>query len=173
VTPFRRLATTAAVLLVLGSTAPGAATADPTLHHAAVSARVPTGWHGRVVPGGGGGFLLLVSTTPIAAGDGDVLGATLRRLDRGGVLVALLGYGAVAPTDPLFQRLRAPLTTRGLPVHAMFEGMPRGDRVAREWFQAGGAAYDVQVYFGADRVTPELRARADAVLASLHFAAHP
>jgi hypothetical protein len=51
--------------------------------------------------------------------------------------------------------------------------MPRGDRVAREWFQARGARYDVQISFGADRVTLQLRARADAVLAGLRFAPYP
>ncbi len=117
--------------------------------------------------------MLVVSTTPIAAAQGDVLGGTLQRLARGGVLVALLGYGGVAATDTLFPRLRAPLTARGLPLHTTFEGMPRGDRVARRWFQTRGAAYDVQIYFGTDRVTPQLRARADAVLAGLRFAPPP
>ena len=43
--------------------------------------------------------------------------------------------------------------------------MPRGDRVSRRVFRAHGVGYDVQIYFGAASVTPQLRARADAVLA--------
>ena len=134
---------------------------------------VPGGWHGRVSPGSGGGFLLMVSTAPLVAVQGDVLGGTLGHLERGGVLIALLGYGRVDAADRTFPQLRSGLTTRGLPLLAMFEGMPRGDRVSRRVFRAHGAGYDVQIYFGAASVTPQLRARADAVLAGLRFARPP
>ena len=168
-----RLAIAVASAVVGGLAASPAATAGRTLTCAEVSVHVPAGWRGRVVPGGDGGFLLVVSTGPLAAVGGDVLGGTLSRLHRGGIVVALLGYGVVDPAATTFPRLRAPLTTRSMPLHAMFEGMPAGDRVARRWFRSHGSGYDVQVYFGADHVTPALRARADAVLAGLSFARAP
>jgi hypothetical protein len=49
--------------------------------------------------------------------------------------------------------------------------MPRGDRVSRRVFRAHGVGDDVQINFGPASVTPQLRARADAVLAGLRFGA--
>lgn len=156
-----------------GTGEPKRSTSSPVLSCPGLSARVPAGWHGRLRRGNAGFFTLTLATFPLVAEADDVDEQSAKRMSRADVLLLVLAYGRDQASSPAFQtHVRLPLAVQTMPVYRQFEHLPRGHRLARSLFVAGGGAYEAQLQF-AGRVTPFLRRRANSVLRLLRFSDPP